>query len=280
MLSMSSDLILSLITPFDDSLEIDYNVLRSILDDAISNGVTSVLIGDMEAEVLSLDDTERIELYQYVSSYISEDITLIANVTKCSTDKTIKFIASLASINLDSFLLTIPYGICPNRGGTFLHIKTLVNLFKNRRFIISGNNTCPLDLETIFKLVKECPNIVGLRLRKYDLMLLNNIRESFPELSIYVEEQAGILNILESGVHGIVSSLANTNALDIVKVLDDFGKGIKNQELDIHLSNMFEMLNLESPPVVLKHLLSKKGYESMNLRLPLMNFNSNDLFLH
>ena len=107
-------------------------------------------------------------------------------------------------------------------------------------------------------MVKGCPNIVGLRLSKDDLVLLGDIKKICPELLIYVDEQAGILNILETGVHGIVSSLANIHASDLIKVVDDFGKGIKNQELDMHLSNMFEMLNLEPSPIVLKHLLSKK----------------------
>lgn len=65
-----------------------------------------------------------------------------------------------------------------------------------------------------------------------------------------------------------------------MEVVDDFSKGIKNRELDRHLSSVIEVLNVEPSPMVLKYLLSKKGYESMNLRLPLMNFNSNDLFLH
>ena len=54
------------------------------------------------------------------------------------------------------------------------------------------------------------------------------------------------------------------------KLIDDYNKGIENVVLDKYIKELSDILFCETNPIPIKYVLSKKGYNSMYLRLPLV----------
>ena len=75
---------------------------------------------------------------------------------------------------------------------------------------------------------------------------------------------------LERGVDGLVSSISISFGKTIKEVMEDYQIGFKNELIVSYLKLVCEIMSEYNIPSNIKYYLSKKGSESMNLRLPLV----------
>ena len=268
---MKSKLITALVTPFNENNEVDEEELKQLIKDVESQGSEGVVVGGTTGESTSLEIDELIKIIKITNDVSNMEI--IVNIGTNSTDKTIKQISSIKDCRHDALMIIVPYYNKPTQKGIYEHFKKISNTFKEEKFIlynVPSRTIVKLETETLLKLINECKNIIGLKHASDDFELVKIVKDKYPNFLIYNGDDKYTLDMLKCGADGVISVLSHVFGKDIKELLDDYFKHIENEPLDKYIKELSNILFCDTNPIPIKYILSKKGYKSMNLRLPLV----------
>jgi 4-hydroxy-tetrahydrodipicolinate synthase len=127
-----------------------------------------------------------------------------------------------------------------------------------------------ISFTTLKKLIKTQSNIIGLIESSTDLNLIGLLKKDFPNFIVYLSEDKLIYEAIEKKIDGIVSSISISFGKIIKEIMEDYQIGFKNELIVSYLKLVCEIFSEYNIPSNVKYYLSKKGYKSMNLRLPLV----------
>lgn len=269
---MNSKLITALVTPFDNDNNIDEEELKRLVNDVVSQGSEGIVVGGTTGEGTSLKVSELIRIIE-IANEVNSETEVIVNVGTNSTSKTIELINSIKDYKHDALMVIVPYYNKPTQKGIYEHFKCVANMFKEENFIlynVPGRTIVKLDTDTLLKLIEECPNIIGLKHASNDFELIKKVKEKYPTFLIYSGDDKYTLDMLKLGANGVISVLSHIFGKDIKELIDDYYNGIENEEVDKYIKELSDILFCETNPIPIKYALSKKGYNSMYLRLPLV----------
>ena len=273
---MKSRLITALVTPFKDNNEIDYEELKILVKDIEKQGSEGVILGGSTGEGSSLTTDEMTNIIETVINITNMEI--IINIGTNSTCKTIDLINKVKDYKHSALIVIVPYYNKPTQEGIYKHFKTIADTFKGERFIlynVPGRTIVKLETDILLKLIDECPNIIGLKHASNDFDLVKKVKEKHPSFLIYSGDDKYTLDMLKLGANGVISVLSHVFGKDIKELIDDYYNGIENEHLDKYIKDLSDILFCETNPIPIKYVLSKRGYKSMYLRLPLTELNKN-----
>lgn len=272
---MKSKLITALVTPFDENKEIDVAQLKLLIKDIENQGSEGVVVGGTTGEGSSLTEEELIRIIDIVNDISKMEV--IINVGTNSTDKTINLINKVKTHKHDALMVIVPYYNKPTQTGIYKHFKKISDTFKEEKFVlynVPSRTIVKLEKDTLFRLINECDNIIGLKHASDDFLLVKEVKEKCPKFLIYSGEDKYTLDMLKLGADGVISVFSHVFGRDLKELIDDYGKGIENEEIDKYIKELSVICFCETNPIPIKYILSKKGYGSMYLRLPLDELNS------
>lgn len=264
-------LINNLITPFNEEGKICFKTLKLLLDEAYFNKNDVLVLFSLCGEGTSLTINEKKEIYKFVKENSSLEVYYSLN--HLSIDSCLEEINEIKDLDISTFVITCPYYIKPSQDGLFLYYKYLAkHLIGKKIFIhnIPSRTGVNISFTTLKKLLKTQKNIVGLIESSTDLNLISLLKKEFPSFLVYLSEDKLIYEGLEKGVDGFVSSISISFGKIIKEIMDDYQIGFKNELIVSYLKLVCEIFSEYNIPSNIKHYLSKKGFESMNLRLPLV----------
>lgn len=268
---MKSKLITALVTPFNKNKVIDEGELKILIKDIEYQGSDGVVVGGTTGEGSSLKEEELIKIIKAVNDVSNMEIVI--NVGTNSTDKTIELINRVKEYKHEALMIIVPYYNKPTKQGIYEHFKTIANTFKDEKFIlynVPSRTIVKLEEDTLLKLISECRNIIGLKHASDDFNLVKNIKEKHPDFLIYSGDDKYTLDMLKVGADGVISVLSHVFGKDVKELIDDYSDGIENEALNAYIKQLSDILFCETNPIPIKYALSKKGYRSMYLRLPLV----------
>ena len=268
---MKSKLITALVTPFNSENKIDEGELKILVKDVELQGSDGVVIGGTTGEGTSLKEEELIKIIKAVNDISNMEI--IINVGSNCTDKTIDLINSIKEYKHEALMLIVPYYNKPTQKGIYEHFKKIADTFKDEKFIlynVPGRTIVKLEKDTLLQLIGECDNIIGLKQASDDFELVRVVKEKCPDFVVYSGDDKYTLDMMKCGADGVISVLSHVFGKDIKELIEDYNVGIENEMLDKYIKELSDILFCETNPIPIKYILSKKGYRSMNLRLPLV----------
>ena len=89
---MFGKIITAIVTPFDESNNIDYVSLKKILTHLQNTHTDSVVVAGTTGEGSTLTQNEKINLFEFTRNNLPKRIKVIANVGTNNTSETVKFI--------------------------------------------------------------------------------------------------------------------------------------------------------------------------------------------
>lgn len=267
---MKSKLITALVTPFNEFNEIDKEELVKLIEDIENQGSDGLVVGGTTGEGTNLSEEELIEIIKVANKYSKGEI--IFNVGSNSTFKTIALIDKIKDYKHDALMIIVPYYNKPNKKGIYEHFKCIADTFKEEKFIlynVPSRTIVKLEEETIVKLIEDCPNIIGLKHASSDFDLVKKVKSKYKDFLIYSGDDKYTLDMLKVGANGVISVLSHVFGKDIKEMIEDYDNGIENEEIDKYIKQLSDIVFCDTNPIPIKYILSKKGYKSMNLRLPM-----------
>lgn len=268
---MNCKLITALVTPFNENRVLDEGELKILLKDVEYQGSDGVVLGGTTGEGINLSSEELIKIIDVTNSITN--MKVIVNVGCNSTSKTIELINKIKNHKHDALMMIVPYYNKPTQRGIYEHFKAIADTFKDEKFIlynVPGRTIVKLEKETVLNLINECNNVIGLKHASDDFELVKEIKEKHPKFLVYSGDDKYILDMMKYGADGVISVLSHVFGKDIKELIDDYNNGIENEVIDKYIKELSDIVFCETNPIPIKYILSKKGYRSMHLRLPLV----------
>ncbi len=268
---MFGQLISAIPTPFDQDNNIDTLTLEQFLKNVAAGGSDAIVAAGTTGEGTSLSLEERLYLFELCKKLSPQHLKVIGNIGTNNTSQTQDLICMADFLDLDGYMCIVPYYVKPTQEGIFMHFKAIATVTDKPIIIYNCPDRCGvgIEVETVVRLAKECPNIVAIKHASTDMNFVRKLRFLLPDFTIYCGDDRMLIPSLRAGANGIVSVAANVFGRDILEVIENYHDQTEDPNLIDFVDFMSELMFVETNPIPLKYILSKKYGNFKNVRLPL-----------
>ncbi|MCH8288676.1 MAG: 4-hydroxy-tetrahydrodipicolinate synthase [Candidatus Marinimicrobia bacterium] len=266
--------IVALVTPFDQSGELDLSALDKLIEFHMNNGTSAILLAGTTGEGPNITDDELKTILLRARSRVGEEFTLIAGSGTNSTSTTLKRTIIAQESGADFALIVGPYYNKPTQEGFYQHFKAISEGVDIPIIIYNvpgrtGSNIMP---ETVARLAEET-GIVGIKEASGDLEQIKEILSIMPSGKVVLSgDDALTLPIIAMGGTGVISVVANEAPRETADMVQFAANGEIEEAGRLHdkLSPLMEVNFIESNPIPVKYALAKMGLISEVYRLPMV----------
>ena len=267
--------LVALVTPMEEGGDVDYNSLKKLVDWHIQEGTNGIVSVGTTGESATLDVEEHLNVIKHTVEYVNSRIPVIAGTGANSTSEAIELTEESKKLGADYALLVTPYYNKPNQNGLINHYTKLADEVDIPQILynVPSRTACDL-LPSSVKVLSEHNNIIGIKEaigseeRINELIEISSRNKNF---LLFSGDDPTFLSLLEKGGDGVISVAANVVPKDISRICSFVVEG-RNSEaiiLDKKLSNLYELLFIESNPIPVKWMIYKMGLIKNSIRSPL-----------
>lgn len=264
-------LITAMVTPFDENLNVDYDMGIELAKKLEDEGNTALVITGTTGEAPTLKLEEKLRLYDEIKRNVN--IPIIAGVGTNSTHDTIVNGLRAMEKGVDGLLIVTPYYNKPDQKSLIAHYSTIAENIDAPIMVynVPGRTGCNILPETVAKLA-EIDNIVALKEASGDINQMSEMIKRTPEdFLIYSGDDSMTLPSMAVGAYGVVSVCAHVVGREMKEMIDAFLSKDMEKAAKIHLRllDIFNKLFIVTNPIPVKAALNMLGIKVGGLRLPL-----------
>ncbi|WP_340690906.1 4-hydroxy-tetrahydrodipicolinate synthase [Hydrogenobacter thermophilus] len=263
----------ALITPFKDG-EVDYASLDQLIEFHINNHTDALVVCGTTGESATLTFEEHEKVVEYVVKKAGGRIKVIAGTGANATHEAIELTTHAKRVGADACLSVVPYYNKPTQEGIYRHFKTIADEVDIPIIIYNIPSRTGVEIapETIYRLAKDCPNIVGSKESTPNMDRISELIKLLGDnFTILSGDDSLTLPMMALGAKGVISVANNIMPREVKNMVDyalrgDFKKAM---ELHYYLFNLFKILFIETNPIPVKTACWAMGMCEKEFRLPL-----------
>ena len=263
----------ALITPFTETLEIDYKALKKVLRHT-AKGVDYYVVMGTTGEAATCSEEEKKKVLEFVKDNNPNNLPIVFGIGGNNTQHVLDSIKSTDFEGVTALLSVSPYYSKPPQEGIIQHFKAIADKCPVPVILynVPGRNSSNLTAETTLRLA-EHENIIGTKEASANLEQCMKISKYMPKDFLLISgDDMLTVPIYSMGGKGVISVLAN--ALPVIfRKMKEFsfaGNFTKASQEQFKLLDINGPMYEESNPVGVKQLLQEIGVCSNNVRLPLV----------
>lgn len=265
----------AIVTPFTEDNQVNYELLGQMIDNQIEKGTDAIIICGTTGESSTLSHAEHDECIRFAVRHTAGRVPVIAGTGSNSTAEAIRLSVAAEKAGADGLLLVTPYYNKATQGGLIAHFRTIAESVKIPVILynVPSRTGCNLLPETVVKLAKEVPNIVGIKEASGNISQVAKLAALAGGcIDIYSGNDDQIVPILSLGGIGVISVLSNVAPKlthDIVASYLD-GDVETSRRLQLESLSLANALFCEVNPIPVKGALEMMGWKNAGaVRLPL-----------
>jgi len=268
----------ALVTPFNESGEVDYENLKRLVEWQIENKVDAIVPVGTTGESATLTDEEQYKIIETVIEQANGRITIIAGAGSNSTKKTIKLAKHAKELQADAILTITPYYNKPTQQGLYAHFAEVARAVDIPiiMYNVPGRTGVNMTAETTLKIAEEIPNVVGIKESSGNLIQIMQIIKNRPEgFKVYSGDDSFAFPVILAGGDGVIS-VASNEVPSLMKQLVSAcleGQLERARELHYKLLPLMEANFIETNPIPVKAAMAMLGLIKEVYRLPLVKMN-------
>ncbi|MBR1451359.1 MAG: 4-hydroxy-tetrahydrodipicolinate synthase [Lachnospiraceae bacterium] len=261
-------------TPFLANGEVDYDKFREQIEYQIENGTDAIVICGTTGEASCLSHEEHLECIKFCAEVVDHRIPVIAGTGSNCTETAVYLSQEAEKYGVDAILVVTPYYNKSTQKGLIEHFTIVANSVKIPMILynVPGRTGCNILPETAATLVRNVPNIVGIKEASGNISQIAKLMSICgDQIELYSGNDDQIVPILSLGGLGVISVLSNVaprKTHDICQAFFDNDPALAaKRQLDaIPLCNA---LFCEVNPIPVKKALELQGRDRGVLRRPL-----------
>lgn len=265
--------LVALITPMTEDRAIDYSALTRLIDLHVESGTHGIVAVGTTGESSTLTVNEHLAVVEHTVKIVNKRIPVIAGTGGNSTMEAIHLTQQAEELGADAALSVVPYYNKPTQEGLYQHFKAIADAVPIAQILynVPGRTVADMSNETITRLA-NIDNIVGCKDATGNLKRGKELVEMCGhQLTILSGDDPTALEYMKLGARGDISVTANVapalmSQLCEAALAGDFDLA---ESIDAKLRGLHTELFIESNPIPVKYAVSKMGYTSNTLRLPL-----------
>jgi len=264
-----SGVITAMVTPFDQSGEVDLDAARPLAARLVDQGSHGLVVAGTTGESPTLSDTEKLDLLREVKSEAGDRATVICGTGSNNTRHAVELTKGACRVGADAVLVVTPYYNKPNRAGLRAHFAAVAEA-AGRTPVVLYNipSRCVVNLTVDFmaELARDIDNVVAVKQANNDEL------GPIEGLDLLAGNDDIFLRTLELGGTGgiLVASHLVGSEMRAIYEAHQTGEGARAHELEADLRPVYEALSVTANPIPVKAGLEMLGVIDGDMRLPMV----------
>lgn len=263
----------ALVTPFDESGELDLAAVDRLVDFQLQEGSDGLVVAGTTGESTALGQEEFETLLRHVVRTVGGRVPVIAGTGSASTESAIRQTDRAADLGADAALLVTPYYVRPPQRGLQAHFEAVADASAIPVLLYNVPARTGIDMlpETVERLAAH-PRIVGTKDAVADASRIRElVSRCGPGFVVLSGDDAHCLAAMKNGAKGVISVAANVvpgpmHALCEAASKQDWAEA---ERINERLRALFETLAIETNPIPVKWSLFAMDLVGPGIRLPL-----------
>jgi 4-hydroxy-tetrahydrodipicolinate synthase len=264
----------ALITPMKDG-KVDEAAFRKFVAWQIKEGTNGLVPVGTTGESPTLSPAEHKRVVEICVEEAAGRVPVIAGTGSNNTAEAIEYTIHAKEAGADAALVVVPYYNKPTQDGLYAHFRAVAECADIPIFIynVPGRTVASITVETLARLAKDLPNIIGTKDASADLARPSMQRMASGEKFIQLSGEDGTaLGFNAHGGVGCISVTANVAPrlcaeFQAATLKGDYAAALKFQD---RLMPLHHALFVETSPGPVKYAVSLLGHCSPDARLPMV----------
>jgi 4-hydroxy-tetrahydrodipicolinate synthase len=264
----------AMVTPFNESFDIDFTAVEKLVEYLIKGGVNYLVLLGTTAESVVLNEKEKNDLVRFVVKQNKGRVPIVVGMGSNNTSALINTIRNFDFNGVDGILSVTPYYNKPTQKGLELHYKAVAASTELPIILynVPGRTGVNMSAETTLKLAHEVKNIVAVKEASGNLNQQTYILRDKPKDFLVISGDDGLaLPQIAMGLDGVISVVGNVLPKDFSALVNHALNGEFDKARAIHykINELIDNLFVEGNPGGAKAALSILGVVKNIVRLPL-----------
>ena len=265
----------AIVTPFHEDGSVNYEKFADHIEAQIAGGTDAIVVCGTTGEASTLTHEEHLSVIRYCVEKVAGRIPVIAGTGSNCTETAVYLSQEAEKAGVDGVLLVTPYYNKATQKGLFEHFKIVAEsihvpvILYNIPGRTGGVNILP---ETVVRLCREVPNIVGVKDATDNISQVANLMSlADGDVDLYSGNDNQIVPMLALGAKGVISVLSNVAPRQTHDICEKFfeGKVEESCRMQLQAIPLVNALFSEVNPIPVKKALNMMGMEAGPLRRPL-----------
>ena len=270
----NSHIMTAMVTPFGKDGNVDYELLKKLIDHLLSTGTDGILVSGTTGEGPTLTEEEKIELIEKTVEYVAGRVPVVAGTGSNNTKATIEYTNKVAKIDgVDAALVVVPYYNKPDQAGMIAHFTAVADNVDLPivMYNIPGRTGVTMEVKTIAELSKH-QNIIGIKDCTGIVNMAEIVANTPDDFLAFTGEDADTLAARNVGAQGVISVASHLFGKEISQMYAANSKGDNEiaGELMRDLTPKMKALFSHPSPSPVKAALNHVGIEVGGCRLPIL----------
>ena len=266
----------AIVTPFkEEDLSVNYDAFADLIDFQIDHGTDAIVVCGSTGEAATMTEQEHLDVCKFCIDYTKKRVPVIAGSGSNCTQTAINLSKEIAGYGADGLLVIHPYYNKATQKGLVKHFTAVAEAADGCPIVLynvpsrTGGNINP---ETVAQLVKDVPNIVGIKEASGNISQIVKLRTlTDGNIELYSGNDDQVVPLMSMGGIGVISVVANIAPQAVHDMCDRFLKGdvagaARLQKDTLALcENLFSEVN----PIPVKKACNLMGMNVGPLRMPL-----------
>lgn len=270
----NSHIMTAMVTPFGKDGNVDYELLKKLIDHLLSTGTDGILVSGTTGEGPTLTEEEKIELIEKTVEYVAGRVPVVAGTGSNNTKATIEYTNKVAKIDgVDAALVVVPYYNKPDQAGMIAHFTAVADNVDLPivMYNIPGRTGVTMEVKTISELSKH-QNIIGIKDCTGIVNMAEIVANTPDDFLAFTGEDADALAARNVGAQGVISVASHLFGKEISQMYAANSKGDNEiaGELMRDLTPKMKALFSHPSPSPVKAALNHVGIEVGGCRMPIL----------
>ncbi len=264
----------ALVTPLRED-RVDEKAFTALLEDQIAAGIAGVMPVGTTGESATLDMSEHLRVIELTVQVVRGRVPVFAGTGSNATAEAVFLTREAEQRGVDGMLVVTPYYNKPSQAGLIAHYAKLAETTSLPiiAYSVPGRTGIELSVDAMAELARRCPTIGAIKEAGGSIERFSQLRQALPDhVAILSGDDSMTLPALAVGAVGVVSVASNLVPREVVALVRTFleGRAAEAEKLHRRLYQLMRDLFIEANPVPVKYALSKAGWMTPEVRLPLV----------
>ncbi|MBO5199659.1 MAG: 4-hydroxy-tetrahydrodipicolinate synthase [Clostridia bacterium] len=263
----------ALATPMHEDGSINYDRLKTLIDEQIDAGIPALVICGTTGESATMTLEEHAEVIRVAIEHTAGRVKIIAGAGSNDTACAIDLAKEAEAAGADALLVVTPYYNKATQNGLVAHYKAIADSVSLPIIVYNVPSRTGVNIkpETYAKMA-DIENIVAIKEANGDISsVVKTRRLCGDKLDIYSGNDDQVIPLMAMGGKGVISVLSNIMPKETIEMCDLMLKGDTKAAADmqVELSSIADALFVEVNPIPVKTAMNLMGMDMGPLRLPM-----------
>ena len=264
----------AIITPFNNDGSVNYEQFGALIDYQIEHKTDAIVVMGTTGEASTLSHEEHLECIAFCCKRVAGRVPVIAGTGSNCTETAIYLTKEADKAGADAMLVVTPYYNKATQKGLIAHFSAIAASTEKPIILynIPGRTGCKMTAETVAKIYKTVPNVVGVKDATGDFSemakLMSLVDDKF---ELYSGNDDQVVPVLSLGGSGVISVLSHCAPEETHEMVISYLNGdVKRaKELQLKYIPLIKALFCEVNPIPVKAACQMMGFCNGVVRAPL-----------